>query len=149
SVLGIAQISTLAGQTVSQNNITGLSNTTTGNVAVSITGLYYDGNPTSGTNVVARNAVQNLSMASASPTSAINGIQLNSGTFAAQNNVVRIGLDASGSTAASSIVRGIYDSGNEATKSFYFNSVYVGGISTGTANTFAIQSANANTRTFQ
>ena len=62
-------------------------------------------------------------------------MHFDAGTFTAQNNMVRVGLDADGtSTAGASIVRGIYDNGTTAGRNFYHNSVYVGGTQTSGAS---------------
>ena len=150
SVLGIIQTSTTAGQTMSQNTVHSLANTAT-SADVGVTGIYFSG-PTSGTNFVARNLVHSLAVSSTSASSVLNGIQLVAGAFTAQNNMVRVGLDATGAgTGGASTVRGIYDNGNASGRNFYHNSVYLGGTQTsGTNNTFAFtSSASGNTRAFR
>ncbi len=150
SVVGIAAISTTAGQTVSQNTVHSLANTTTSAVA-SVTGIYFAGS-TSGTNVIARNFVHSLAVSSSSAGSVLNGMQFVAGTFTAQNNMVRVGLKADGtSTAGASIVRGIYDNASTAGRNFYHNSVYLGGTqTTGAANTIAFNSSGTgNARSYQ
>jgi len=134
SVYGIIQTSTTAGQTVSQNVVHSLSNTN-GSAAISLTGIYYAGAP-SGTNTIARNFVHSLSVSSSHTSSAMNGMQFAAGTFTAQNNMVRVGLDATGASAAgASTVRGIYDNGTTAGRNFYHNSVYIGGTQTASGAT--------------
>ena len=129
SVYGIFAISTAAGQTVSQNTVHSLANTNSSS-AVGVTGIYYSG-ASSGTNVVARNFVHSLAMPSSNTLSYLHGMQFATGSFTARNNMVRVGLKADGSgTAGASIVRGIYDNGTTAGRSFYHNSVYVGGTQT-------------------
>jgi hypothetical protein len=148
-VLGIAQSSTIAGQTVSQNVVHSLSSTAA-SAALTVTGIYYSGNGTSGSNVIARNLVHSLSIASASPSSQMNGMRL-SGFFSAQNNMVRVGVDGNGTgTAGASNVNGIFD-GSGTAHGFYHNSVHVGGAQTsGTSNTFAFTgTAVNNTRDFR
>ncbi len=149
SVVGIADISTTAGQTVSQNTVHSLTNT--GASGVHVTGIYFAG-PTSGTNVIARNFVHSLAVSSGTASSQLKGMEFAVGAFTAQNNMVRVGLDASGtSTAGPSIVRGMFDNGADAGRNFYHNSVYVGGTQTsGASNSFALQSTgSSNSRTFQ
>ena len=149
SVYGIIQTSTTAGQTVSQNVVHSLSNTHA-SAAVSVTGIYFAGSTTTAA-TIARNLVHSLSVSS-SGTAVMNGMQFAAGTFTAQNNMVRVGLDASGnSTAGASSVRGISDGGTTAGRNFYHNSVYLGGTQTsGASNTFAFTSAGAtNARTYQ
>lgn len=150
SILGIIQTSTTAGQTISRNTVHSLSNTAA-TAAVSVTGIYHAG-AASGTNTIARNFVHSLAVSSSSASSVINGVQFVAGTFTAQNNMVRVGLDTSGaSTASASTVRGIYDNGTTAGRNFYYNSVYLGGTQTsGAANTYAFLSTGvSNARTYQ
>ena len=150
SVLGISQSSTVAGQTVSKNVVHSLANTAA-SPSVTVTGIYFAG-PTSGTNVIARNLVHSLAVSSTSATSAVHGMYFDSGTFTGRNNMVRVGIDAGGtSTAGASGVAGIYDAGTTAGRNFYHNSVAVGGTQTSSANnTSAFTSSGVvNARAFQ
>ena len=150
SVHGILQTSKTAGQTVSQNTVHSLANTSAGSTGVSVTGIYFSGS-TSGTNVVARNLVHSLAVSSTSTSSGVNGMWFEAGTFTAQNNMVRVGLDAGGgSTAGVSVVRGIFDNGLSGARNFWHNSVHVGGTETsGTNPTYAFQSSgSSNARNF-
>ncbi len=147
SVVGIADTSSVAGQTVSQNTVHSLANTAA-SANVSVTGIYFTAAASSG-HVIARNFVHSLAVSSTSTSSVLNGMQFFNGIFTAQNNLVRVGLDAAGtSTAGASTVRGIYDNSTTAGRNFYHNSVYVGGTQTsGASNTFAFTSTSAtNTR---
>jgi hypothetical protein len=148
SVQGIRQTSTTAGQTVSQNVVHSLANTST--AGVEVTGIYYAG-PITGTNIIARNLVHSLSLSTGNSSSILEGILFQGGAFNAQNNMVRVGLDGNGaSTAGVSLVRGILDDGTTEGRNFYHNSVYVGGSQTSASNTFAFSSTGAtNARTFQ
>lgn len=154
SVCGIVNLSTELGQNVSQNTIHTLSNTSvTG--AVGVTGLYSVGpsyvGDGSGAIWIARNWVHSFSISSSSSSSVMNGIQLGAGACRVQNNMVRIGIDALGNTAApASTLRGIYDAGTDAGRFFYHNSIYVGGSqASGAANTFALASiGTTNLRIF-
>jgi hypothetical protein len=151
TVIGVAQSSTVAGQTVSQNVVHSLSNTAA-SAAVSVTGIYYAGSTTAGPNLIARNLVHSLSIVSTHTISQINGIHFNLGTFTAQNNMVRIGLDASGvSTGPVSQMLGIWDGMPTAGRNFYHNSVYVGGTeNSGASNTLAFNSSGvSNARAVQ
>ncbi len=149
AVLGIGVSGSGAGQSVSQNTVHTLSSSAT-SATLSVIGIYYLG-PNTGTNVIARNFVHSLAMATTSSSAFLNGIYLQNGVFNAQNNMVRVGLDADGtSTAGAVTVRGIYDGFNAANRNFYFNSVYVGGEQTSTANnSFALTSVNQSTRDFR
>lgn len=148
SVYGIINISTAAGQTVSQNTVHSLANTAA-SAAVNVTGIYYSG-PTSGTNVIARNFVHSLAVSSSSAASQLVGIYFAAGTFTTQNNMVRVGIKADGtSTAGASIIYGIVDI-STAGRNFYHNTVYVGGTQTsGASASQTVQSFNTGNRTFQ
>ena len=137
SVVGIAATSTTAGQTVSTNKVHSLANKSAA-AAVNVTGLYFAG-PTTGTNLIERNLIHNLALSSTSAVSQMTGMQFVAGIFTARNNMVQVGIGASGaSTAGASAIRGIYDNGANAGRNFHHNSVYVGGLQTaGSANTFA------------
>lgn len=140
ALYGILNISTSAGQNISQNVVHSLSNTTpTGRVGV--TGIYSAG-PTSGFNTISRNFVHSLSLASSAADSVITGIQVAPGIFIVKNNMVRVGIGAGGaSTAGASTVCGISDNGTTSGRSYYHNSVHVGGTQTsGAANTYAFYS---------
>ena len=128
SVYGISQTSTTAGQTVSQNTVHSLANTAA-SASVSVTGIYFAG-PTSGTNLIARNLVHSLAVSSPQSPE-LNGMYFDTGTFTAQNNMVRLGLQADGSsTAGAAFMVGIYDYGTNAGRNFYHNSAYIGGTQT-------------------
>ena len=149
SVLGIIQTSPVAGQTVSRNVVHSLANTTSA-PPVSVIGIYYAGTST-GSNLIARNLVHSLAIFSTSTSSVLCGMYFNSGTFTAQNNMVRVGLDASGNTTAgASQLSGIFDGSSTTGRRFYHNSVYVGGNQTsGSNSTYALMSSGtSNTRNF-
>jgi hypothetical protein len=142
---GLVFGSSSVNNTVSQNTIHSLSNTNA-TTAGHITGIMYQGS--SGINLVERNLIHSLSAASAS--AVINGIYTNAGTTTYQNNMIRLGLDASGSRFTTGCaINGINET-IAGTDNFYFNSVFIGGSGVGgTANTFAFQSAiTLNTRNY-
>ncbi|MBV9959844.1 MAG: VCBS repeat-containing protein, partial [Acidobacteria bacterium] len=133
-VIGIVQSSSAAGQNVSQNIIADLSSTAA-SAAVTMHGIYYNG-PSSGTNVIGRNLVYNLTSASTGA-AVINGIQAAGGIANYQNNMVRLGTDA---TAANLSLAGIRDR-SFANNNYYHNSVYLGGTTSGagSAASYAFQ----------
>jgi hypothetical protein len=145
SVFGITQTSTTAGQTISQNVVHSLSNTAAAS-GVSVTGIYYAGNTSNGTNLIARNLVHSLSVSSTSGSSSATGIYFANGTFTAQNNMVRLGIGSSGMpTAGASRVFGLLDLGNAENRNFYHNSVYIGGTHTsGTSGSAPFAASNSN-----
>lgn len=128
-------------QTVTQNSI---YNLTGSGLASTVHGMYID---CSDTVYVSRNFVHTLT---ASSTSTINGIFAQDGICSYQNNMVQLGLVASGNSLDSgSAIFGINDNGGG--NNYYFNSVYIGGSPTsGTNNTFAFRSSvGVNTRIFK
>ncbi|MFO1439996.1 MAG: right-handed parallel beta-helix repeat-containing protein [Verrucomicrobiaceae bacterium] len=152
SVVGIFLTSSQEGQTISRNVIHSLANTSNAaiipapNAAVKVAGIYYQGG-ISGDNVIAGNFVHSLALDSNNTSAELSGVHIASAcTFTVQNNMVRVGLDASGaSTASAAAVRGLYDNDNGASvpRNFIHNSVYVGGMATsGTTNTFAYSSSS-------
>lgn len=150
SVVGISQTSTSSPQSVSQNLVHSLANTTT-SAGVTVTGILYSG-PTGGTNVIARNRVHSLEVASQYHNSGLVGMLFRYGAFTAKNNKIRVGINAAGaSTASGASVVGILDVESTARGNFHHNSIYVGGTQIAETNdTFAMKShAEANDRTFQ
>ncbi len=150
TVYGINQTSASAGQTVSQNIVHSLADTAA-SAQVVVIGVSFSGS-TSGANVIARNLVHSLAVSSTNQSSGVYGMLFGTGTFTAENNFVRIGLDAGGnSTAGASHVRGISDVATTPGRNFYHNSVYVGGTQTsGSTDTFAFNSSGVtNARAFQ
>lgn len=150
--IGIWSASTAAGQTISRNTIHSLSNTD-GASAATVQGIYYQG-PTSGTNVIERNFVHSLNLATSNTAGAMYGIRVLTGILPVdiQNNMVRLGIDESGSAISTGY--GIFgiSSVSTGTQNFNFNSVYLGGTNvTGTtSNTFCLSSNSAgNTRSFR
>ena len=144
SVVGICITST-ANQTVGSNLIHTLSNTNAA-AATSVCGIQFTG---STANTVEKNFIHSLN--NSSTAGLINGINVSGGTTTYKNNMIRLGIDASGADiTVSSLISGI----NEplGTDNFYNNSVYVGGsnVVSGTVNSFAFNSTQTvNTRVFQ
>jgi hypothetical protein len=144
SVVGIAFVSTLVNHTVSQNIIHSLTNTSAA-AATILTGIQYTSS--TGTNLISRNFVHSFDAASA--TAIMNGIQVSGGTATYQNNMVRLGINAAGTSVAVGVqINGINETGG--IDNFYFNSVAITGSGvTSTANTFAFRSSvTANTRNY-
>jgi len=150
SVYGIIDTATMAGQTVSQNTVHSLANTAA-SAGVAVTGIYFSG-PSSGTNLIARNFVHSLALDSINISSVVNGMQFSAATFTAQNNLVRLGIKADGtSTVGASGINGIVDLSTTAGRNFYHNTVYVGGTQTSVSSisqAFLSNGAN-NARTYQ
>ena len=143
AVIGILNTaSTAAGQIISDNIIHSLSNFAP-TQPINMSGIYYSG-PLNGYNGISGNFIHSLSISSTSQTAAQFGINISqansSGSLHVYNNMVRLGIDVSGSsiTQSQSII-GIRKSNGLA--SFIHNSVYIGGsgVSSGTATTAAFQ----------
>lgn len=153
SAIGIWMNSTLGGQTASGNTIHSLRNTDAASTSATAHGIYFTG-PTTGTNLIERNFIHSLSLATSSNAGLIYGIRVLVGVFPVtiQNNMVRLGLDASGADITTGY--GILGIGNASTgtTNFYFNTLYVGGtgVTGTTSNTFALlSSGSGNTRAIQ
>lgn len=134
-------------QTVSQNVVHSLTNNSNlmrfpvPNAAVTVSGIYFYGTAVA-TSVVEGNLVHSLVVTNGSATSEVHGLWFGWGTFTARNNMVRVGLDATGaSPAGGSKIMGIRDSSPSSGRRYHHNSVYVGGEATsGSAKTFALSS---------
>ncbi|MES2922576.1 MAG: hypothetical protein V4819_13575 [Verrucomicrobiota bacterium] len=135
SLLGILAGSSIGSgsnnPSVSRNTVHSLSNTAT-SASVDVAGIYCTGNSLSAMTVIEGNTAHSLSIASTSASSQLYGMYFNRGIFTVQNNMVRVGIDASGaSTAGASTVAGIYESVPAfEMRNFYHNSVFVGGTQT-------------------
>ncbi len=150
SVIGISHTAEIsAGQTLSQNTIYGLSNNHSTS-AVCVTGIHFAG-PTSGTNVVSRNFIYGLNIVSTSAAADMRGINFTHGYTNVQNNMIRLGYDASGTALTTGIqITGLFD--GSSVNRMYFNSVYIGGteVGTQTGNTYAFHSTvTFNSRSYQ
>jgi hypothetical protein len=141
SLIGISSVANTA-NTISQNTIYNLSNNFVG--ATVVTGIYIG----SGTaNAVSRNSLHSLTAASAAST--LNGIYIFMGTTTYSNNVIRLGIDGTGtSITAGMAINGIYEDGG--TNSLFYNTVYVGGNSvTGSAVSSAFTNVGTASRVYQ
>ncbi|MBS1552773.1 MAG: T9SS type A sorting domain-containing protein [Bacteroidetes bacterium] len=146
SVIGMSLTSTSVNHTLSQNTIFSLSNTHV-SAATTICGIQYTAG--SGSNLIERNLIHSFSIASTNVSAAVIGINVSGGTSTYQNNMIDLGIDASGISVPSGLISGI----NEivGTNNFYFNSVYIGGSGIGgTSNSFAFQSGvTVNVRNYR
>ncbi|MES2139729.1 MAG: GEVED domain-containing protein [Bacteroidota bacterium] len=137
SVIGISKTGTAANQSVSGNTISNLLNTSAA-AAITINGIYYTGAP-SGTNLITNNTIKNLS-AVTTGLGLINGIYVGGGVSTFANNMIAIGLDATGAsvTLGNLSLSGIRLATTVA-NNFYFNSVHITGsnVTTGTASSHA------------
>jgi hypothetical protein len=127
AVIGIVmQSADPVNQTVSSNTVHSLSNSAA-TAAVNIYGIYYSGS-TSGTNLVDKNFVHSLSTTSTGA-AIIRGIYVLNGSASYFNNMIRLGIDAAGSslTSANLSIEGFRFSTLSAANNVDFNSVFIGG----------------------
>ncbi len=125
---------------VSGNVVHSLSNSSS--AAVTANGIVINGD-TSINECVSKNYIHSLSVSNASAT--INGIYIVSSNANYYNNMIRLGIDASGNNITTACkINGINETSGA--NSFYFNSIYVGGTGVGsTANaTYALHSTTAS-----
>jgi hypothetical protein len=144
TVVGIAQTSTSAGHTVSNNTITNLGSGSTGG-NISMVGIYYNGS-TVGTNRIFNNKITGIGAPFNTASPVINGIYVNAGVSRFYNNMIVLGVDATGaSLTASHEYNGIFKV-TTANNSFFYNTVRIGGtgVTTGTANTYAFRRTAAS-----
>jgi hypothetical protein len=139
NTVGILHLRTAAGQTIAQNTIYDIVNTHP-TAVVSVTGIHATF-PTTGANLVSRNNIHSLSINSSNNTSNMIGINAFAGIATYHNNMIRLGIDASGSAITTGYnIIGIQQSSATANNFFYFNSIYIGGTGvSGNNNTYAYQ----------
>jgi uncharacterized repeat protein (TIGR01451 family) len=118
-----------AASIISRNTIHSLSNASgAANTSIYAMDLTFGTSANLVGNLIERNVVHSISNSSTDLTSQVYGILMRgSGTATFQNNLVRLGFDASGSALTDGIQYiGLRDAAG-ATSSFYYNSVYIGG----------------------
>jgi hypothetical protein len=152
SVIGITVTNAVGtiGSTISQNTIHSLSNTNL-SAAAKATGIYFSASGAeTGANSIACNFIHSLSLASSNASAQMNGIEVTGGVVSLQNNMIRLGIDATGNSIANGIqINGLSEPSGSASFlfSYYYNSVYVGGDGvSGTGNSHAFRAATQNTR---
>ncbi len=139
SIIGMRVIPATSGNYISDNRLSGFTQTSTGSQPVSAIGILTN----SMTNtVVERNYIHSFSVSSTSTTATMVGIFIAGGTIRYTNNIIRLGIDSTGaSVSASSLIYGVY----KLTGVFrgFHNTIYIGGTVSGTgiANTFCYSSA--------
>ena len=136
SIIGISCIGGTAIQSVSGNRIYGMRNNhPSGSPAV--IGINVCNSSTTATIAVSNNFVHSLS-AAGSGNAILTGIHSACGNTAISNNMIRLGIDASGNSVSGNYeIRGIYQGLLTANQKTSFNSVYIGGSYSGTQNTYS------------
>ncbi|MCE1164835.1 MAG: hypothetical protein LWX07_05475, partial [Bacteroidetes bacterium] len=130
-------LSSSAGQNLSGNRVYNLTNDNTA-FSGGINGIYY-----SGGGVFSKNFVHSITASSTTEAVFIQGIQTVSSSFPTtlSNNLVV--LQGSSSTK----IYGIADVSGA--NSYYFNTAYIGGTTSGTSNTYAFYAGNLSTRDYR
>lgn len=144
---GILTAGSTGVNTISQNVIHSLSNNS-GAVSNSIYALYCSFAAVPG-NVVERNFVHSLSMTSSVFTGQLVGILPVAGNGTYQNNMVRLGIDATGASITGGFqMFGMFEIAG--TNNLYYNSVYIGGSGVASSSTtFAfVSNVVTNTRNY-
>jgi len=143
AVIGLLHTGTTAGQSIGQNTIHSLSESHA-TAAVNIYGIYWSNSSTTG-NIIERNFIHSLTTPSTGA-AIINGIYQFNGSSTYRNNMIRLGLDAAGSslTSASIQITGIL-ADPVGTNNYYFNSIFIGGtnVATGSASTAGFRRVTA------
>lgn len=142
-VIGIYYGPTASGNSFTSNIVHSLSNTSP-SAAVNVSGIVYSGpstNPSS--NYVDKNLVHSLTLASSNGSATITGINHLVGYAFFRNNMVRLGINASGASVSNGCSIIGFNKASVTTSYIYHNSIYVGGTGvTGSAKTYAFKRTN-------
>ena len=142
---GIAHAATTAGQSIFGNTIRTISSTSA-SADAGVIGIYYNGAIGAG-NTIESNNIHSLDLASTNVNSIITGIQAQGGAASYHNNMVRLGITATGVPITTPYgIYGITENGG--TNLFYMNSVYVGGtgVTSPGSDSYAFFGANTGTQ---
>ena len=149
AAIGISYTSSISsGHIISNNTIHSLSAGAAA-VAANVIGIFYSP-ALSGSGSIDGNSIHSLSLNTSSASGSINGIYLNQGTVTVSNNMVRLGINAAGSSlTVGYVINGINEIAT--LNNFYSNSVYIGGtgVASSTSPTYALLSAGTGTRAIQ
>ncbi len=146
-ILGIDARASSPGQFLSGNtlyNFVATDNTVT---SQRMRGILFSTGPSTGTNTISKNIVYNL-VPSAPAGVVLRGIELESGPFTVQNNMVVLGYDTSENAITNNMeIEGIYN--GTGANTFYYNSVNIGGtgVAGGSSNSYAFYSNNTSSET--
>ncbi|MEP7197585.1 MAG: hypothetical protein ABI851_13770, partial [Saprospiraceae bacterium] len=143
SVNGLVMAGTGAGETnVSNNTIHSLTNTNT-TVAGWINGMYFStANAPLAQTIISKNFIHSINLASAITGAGMVGIFLpNAGIAQVNNNMVRLGIDASGASITNGLQINGIQKNSTGTMGIYYNTVYIGGsgVVSGTVNSYAFR----------
>lgn len=140
----------VSANTISQNTIHSMGSTHP-TAAVSVSGIVYNFNSGVVNHIVARNNIHSNSALSNSASATLTGIMSIGGNTTLKNNIIRLGINAAGSSLTNGLMINGITLNSAGTDLVAFNSVYIGGTGVaGTSNTFSFTSSStANSRTFQ
>ena len=150
SISGIVMAATgTGGSNVSGNTIFNLTNT---NITAAgwINGMYFatPALPQPQT-IISKNFIHSINLASSIAGAGMAGIFMpNAGISQINNNMVRLGYDASGASITNGLqINGIWKAAT-GTSSIYFNTVYIGGtgVTSGTINSYAFTRSRSEER---
>lgn len=121
----LTQSNAASGVVISRNQVYDLTNTAE-TAAVTINGICFSGS-TAVTNKIEKNLIHSLN--TVSDAAIQNGINLVSGLSSTENNVIRLGIDKTGSALTSTAqINGITKSSSSAgTFNFFHNTIFIGG----------------------
>jgi hypothetical protein len=143
AIIGVLNYTNAPNQATDNNVVRNLR--LTGNTAGSIIGIYYQGSSSFNGNVasVSRNLIHSLSSNAQAPNVPIVvGIMNNVGRSTFANNMIRLGIDSSGTadTSARAAVGILQRNTNTTANNYYHNTILIGGEpQSGAANTSAIE----------
>ncbi|HLG02715.1 MAG TPA: fibronectin type III domain-containing protein, partial [Bacteroidia bacterium] len=144
-VVGIAQTSTTANanQTISNNTITNLASSSA-STNVSMVGIYYNG-PATGTNRIFNNNISGIGAPLNIGNPVISGIYVNAGVSRFYNNMILLGVDASGNPITQAHEYNGIIKVTTANNNFFYNTVHIdgSGVFSGTANTYSFRRTSA------
>lgn len=145
SIIGISVVASFANHTLSGNTVHSLANTN-GSGTRHVLGTHFTSS--TGTNLIERNLLHSLTVASTGGT--IIGMNMLGGTNTYRNNMIRLGVDKDGnSLTMACTIYGMWDVSG--VRNVWHNSVYVGGssVDVGSAATYALYSDGTSTRSYR
>ncbi len=134
SIIGMSLTSTTgAGHSIARNKIFDLSNSST-NTGTAVVGLFFRG-PASVSSRISRNAIHSLWSEDANSGANLTGMRLDGGSVIVDNNMVRLGIAATGTAITKSqAIFGLYKT-STGNVSALFNSIFIGGTGVGATAT--------------
>jgi trimeric autotransporter adhesin len=143
SVIGILNSASTGSNaiTISGNSIRNLRNSNSGTGSYSVIGVRTSGSSSA---TFSKNSIFSISLGGGNTSSQQYGLQITAGTWTISNNMMRLGIDSSGTG-----ISGAYDiqgiNASLGTNNIYHNSIFIGGSGSGTSPlTYAIQSGTSN-----